>query len=249
MGDRMKILKQLYDKNELYFALVLIGLYCLLGSLADSFSVSIGIEKIITCPVFLVLSMILICFINKNHMNKKYGLIKPSVKSGDMLYYVPLVLLMGVNLWHGISISYSLFECLLFVLSMLCVGFIEEIIFRGFLYEAMKKDNLYAAIIVSSLTFGIGHIINLFNGSHMNLFSNVLQIMYATSTGFMFVIMYEKTKSLYPCIITHSLFNAFSLCMNETVVTPSMQIIDSVFIIVLTLGYAFYIMRRKLYEE
>ena len=50
---------------------------------------------------------------------------------------------------------------------MLCVGFAEEVIFRGFLFRAMEKDNVKTAIIGSSVTFGLGHVLNLVNGSGM----------------------------------------------------------------------------------
>ena len=65
---------------------------------------------------------------------------------------------------------------------MINVGFIEEIIFRGFLFKMMEKDNIKTAIIVSSLTFGIGHIVNLLNGA--DFISTVIQIFYAISICF-----------------------------------------------------------------
>lgn len=40
---------------------------------------------------------------------------------------------------------------------MLCVGFLEEMIFRGLLFEAIAKENVKKAIIISSVTFGIRH--------------------------------------------------------------------------------------------
>ena len=62
---------------------------------------------------------------------------------------------------------------------MLCVGFLEEVIFRGLLFQAIAKDNIKSAVIISSVTFGIGHIINLFNGSGMDLVNNLCQIVFA----------------------------------------------------------------------
>ena len=57
-------------------------------------------------------------------------------------------------------------EIVFYILTMLNIGFIEEIIFRGFLFKMMEKDNVKTATAVSSITFGIGHIINLCrNGS------------------------------------------------------------------------------------
>ena len=124
---------------------------------------------------------------------------------------------------------------------MLCVGFLEEVIFRGLLFEAMKKDDLKAAVIVSSVTFGMGHIINLINGSGADLLSNLLQIVYATAGGFMFVMIYYKTKSILVCIGTHGLFNALSVFANESAVTSGMQIFTCILLTAITGSYALYL--------
>lgn len=60
---------------------------------------------------------------------------------------------------------------------MINVEFIEEIIFRGFLFKMMEKDNVKRAIIVNEITFGIGHIVNLLNGEE--LIPTLMQICYA----------------------------------------------------------------------
>ena len=124
---------------------------------------------------------------------------------------------------------------------MLCVGFLEEMIFRGFLFNAMAKDGVKSAIVVSSVTFGIGHIVNLVNGSGVELLSNLLQIIYAVAIGFAFVMIYYKTKSLIPCILTHSIFNSLSVFANEAVMTPQKQTISGVLIAIIAGGYALYI--------
>lgn len=38
---------------------------------------------------------------------------------------------------------------------MLCVGFLEEVIFRGLLFTAIAKDTIKTAVVLSSVTFGI----------------------------------------------------------------------------------------------
>ena len=124
---------------------------------------------------------------------------------------------------------------------MLCVGFLEEMIFRGFLFNAMAKDGVKSAIIVSSVTFGIGHIVNLVNGSGAELLPNLLQVIYAVSIGFAFAMIYYKTKSLVPCILTHGIFNSLSVFANEAVMTPQKQIISGVLIAIIAGGYALYI--------
>ena len=158
-----------------------------------------------------------------------------------MLYYIPLWIMLTVNFWYGVTFNYGALETVLYILSMLCVGFLEEIIFRGLLFEAMRKDSIKAAIIVSSITFGIGHIINLINGSGAELLPNLLQVIYATAAGFMFVMIYYKSKSLLICIATHGIFNALSAFANEANATQTMRIVTAICLTVITGSYAAYL--------
>ena len=156
---------KLYKKSEITFAVVWIVAYVVLSSIADNVSVDLGVTKSITSVLHVAMVLILFFWIRKNGLMKKYGLCKPSVPAKNFLYYIPLAVIASVSLWTGIELRFTALETLCFVVSMCCVGFIEEVIFRGFLFRAMEKDKLKTAIIVSSLTFGLGHIVNLFNGS------------------------------------------------------------------------------------
>ena len=171
-----------------------------------------------------------------------YGLTKVS-NPKKYLYFLPLALIVSVNLWSGININNTLSEIVFHILTMLNIGFIEEIIFRGFLFKMMEKDNVKAAIAVSSITFGIGHIINLFNGAE--LIPTLLQICYAMSVGYLFVIIFVKSKSIVPCIIAHSLNNSLSIFNEENVLS---LYIAPIFLIVMPLLYAVYI-NKKVNEQ
>ena len=234
------MLKKLYEKSELWFALVWIIAYCVLASVGDNLSSEIGVSKVITLPILIILSVMLYLFVKKNGLGEKYGLCKPQVPASKMLYYLPLVVLLTANFWFGVKMNASLIETVLYMLSMLCVGFLEEMIFRGFLFSAMAKNGVRSAIIVSSLTFGIGHIINLINGSGAELLPNLLQVIYAVAVGFAFVMIYYKTKSLLVCIATHSLFNAASAFANETI-TDTQNVISAILIALIAAAYAVYI--------
>ena len=119
---------------------------------------------------------------------------------------------------------------------MINVGFIEEIIFRGFLFKMMEKTNIKSAIIVSAITFGIGHIINLLNGAE--LIPTLLQVCYATSIGFLFVIIFYKSKSLIPCIITHCLVDSLSIFNIENTISTY---IAPVILTIVPIIYSIYI--------
>ena len=235
------MIKKLYEKSEIWFAVAWIITYCVLSSIGDNMSASVGVLKIITLPILIVLTVILYLFVKKNGLTEKYGLCKPQISAVKMLFYIPLIVLMTVNLWNGFVINASPLETLLYVLSMLCIGFLEEMIFRGFLFNAMVKDGVKSAIIVSSVTFGIGHIVNLVNGSGAELLPNILQVIYAVAIGFAFVMIYYKTKSLLPCIVTHGLFNAASAFADKTEITSQRRIVTAVLIAIIAGAYALYI--------
>ena len=242
------MLKKLYDKSKIWFAVAWIIAYCVLMSAGDALSAMIGIEKSVTLAVGVALSAVLLLFLNKNGLFEAYGLCRSRVSARTMLYYIPIFVMLTANLWYGVTLNYGAVESTLYILAMLCVGFLEEIIFRGLLFEAMRKDSLKAAIIVSSVTFGIGHIINLVNGSGAELIPNLLQVVYATAAGFMFVMMYYKTKSLLECIAAHGIFNALSVFANEASLTQDMRIIAAILLTVITGSYAAYIawtMKKK----
>lgn len=147
----------------------------------------------------------------------------------------------SVNLWAGVSIHYTLSVTLFYVGSMLLIGFLEELIFRGFLFKAMSKDNVRTAIIVSSVTFGIGHIVNLLNGNEADILSNVSQVCYAIAIGFLFVILFHRGKSLWLAIITHSVFNALHVFANEKTLHDYQLYISSA-LIVIALSYSFILL-------
>lgn len=231
-------MKKLYEKNELFFSLFWIFVYVLGASIADGLSSEIGIEKSATLPFLAALSLGLFVWIRNHGLMKKYGLCPAEIPSKAMLYYLPLVFVASCNLWLGITRNMPPLETVLYVLSMLLVGFLEELIFRGLLFRAMAADNLKSAVIVSSVTFGIGHIVNLFNGSGMDLLSNVLQIFYAVVFGFLFVVILLKTGSLIPCILTHSVLNALS----AIAVPPPSPFIDILITLILTVVSAVYIL-------
>ena len=244
----MKLLKKLYDKSELTFTIIWIVLYIVLMSLGDNFSSMIGIEKLISVFISLLLSIILIFFLKKNNLFKTYGLCKPSQQSKKLLFYIPCLILLTANLWFGVRMNYNPLETVLYILTMFCVGFLEEMIFRGLLFNTMKKDNLVVAILVSSLTFGIGHIVNLFNGSGADLLANILQVIYATSAGFMFVMLYHKTDSIIICILVHAIFNSLSaFCIDAP--TIELEILSCILLTLITGLYAIYLALIKKTED
>ena len=233
-------MQNIYKKNELVFALIWIGVYVIGISIADSLSEQFGILKVVTVPVALVLSLFLYGWIRKNKLKQYYGLRQvASVDYRKYLYFLPLLVLATANLWNGMVFEHAFLDTFLFIVCMLFIGFLEEIIFRGFLFKALSRKNVRSALLISSVTFGMGHIVNLLNGA--DFLPTLLQIGYATAIGFLFTVLFLKTKSLWPGILAHAFINATSLFAVEG--NGSVQLVSSLVMVFISVGYALYLSR------
>ena len=235
---------KLYKKSEITFAVLWIVAYVVLSSLADQLSESVGVVKSVTAVLHIVMSLILFLWIRNNNLSEKYGFCRSIFPARRFLYYLPLIIIASTAFWGGIKLQYGFPEALLYFVSMCCVGFLEEVIFRGLLFRAMEKDNLTAAIIVSSLTFGLGHIVNLFNGSGRDLVSSMIQIVFAVLAGFVLVLIFYHGKSLIPCILFHSANNALKVFSAEGTLSPQTELVINLTLIIVVLGgYSLYLVK------
>lgn len=241
-------MKKLYVRNEMTFAIVWIVVYCVLQSLANPLNEMIGIPYSASAVMCALQAVILFAFIRKNDLLKMYGLCKSAVPASRFLYYIPLVILVTRNFWNGTAINLSPAGTVCYIVCMLCVGFVEEVIFRGFLFMALAKDNVKTAIAISSITFGLGHLLNLVNGSGAGIAESLLQVTGAIAIGFLFAVLFYRGKSLLPCIITHSAINITSVFANETGLTVEKRIVFQLALFAITVAYAF-ILTKTLSEN
>ena len=205
-------MRKLYEKDEIMFAVLWILVYCFA---LNPIRGNLGDDSIWMTIVLLVIAALATVFIKKNRLEKKYGLTGWPRNTKRYLFFIPMWILATGNLWGGFGIAYDGMGQVFAVVSMILVGYVEEVIFRGFLFKALiSKNGIKPAIIISSVTFGIGHIINLLSG-HASL-ETVIQVFFAIGWGFIFTIVFYKCQSLIPCIIAHSLIDVFSLFVNET---------------------------------
>ena len=239
----MNFINKLYEKSKIWFAVSWIIIYVVGTSITDELSRLVGMEKVFSVPYLLYLSAVAFAWLCQNGLLEKYGLCKTDVSAKRFLYYIPLIVLVSCNFWYGVSKNGTYDEFLMYAMSMVCVGFLEELIFRGFLFSAMQKDGIKSAIIVSSVTFGIGHIVNLINGSGATLLENLCQVVSAIAIGFLFVIMFYRGKSLLPCIFAHQFINVTSFLANQLAIDSTTRIVQSVIICVIAISYAIILLK------
>lgn len=110
-------------------------------------------------------------------------------------------------------------DILLFAWYCLSIGFLEEFIFRGVLFsllaDCFTKDRvgLIKTFVISSLIFGLAHLINLISGAGVG--ATLLQVGYTTLTGGLFAFVLIKTKNLLCCAGVHALYNFCGLLMDS----------------------------------
>lgn len=158
---------------------------------------------------FMLIAIIipLVYIMLKKYSFKNFGFRKTEKQSAKkVLFYIPLVLIVLPPLVVGIDFqSVMYFFALLFFAT--CVAIAEEIYFRGIIYTQVKNAfSSYAAIIIiTSLIFGIGHGASIIGTG--DVVATVLQIINAFFFGIVAIETVMLTKSLYPAILLHFLYN------------------------------------------
>lgn len=211
---------KLYRKSELAFALVWIGLYVVVMNIALQFCDGFDNLENKTVPQMLVpvicilaLAVVATLWMIRNGSAKKFGFCAFKGNMKSFLWFLPLIILSCTNLKNGLALSASLGVTLLMAVNLALGGYVEEIIFRGFLFQAMAKDNLRNAVIVSAVTFGAGHIVNVLNTA--DILGVLLQVGYAIAIGFLYTVVTYKGGSLWPCIASHMFVNCSSVFAQE----------------------------------
>ena len=230
----MKAISDFYKKNELAFAIILIVIYCVVfGSLRGNF----GDSSIICAAAIAALAVFIWLFVKINSLEGKYGLDRWPSDWEKYLWFIPMWIMTSGNLWGGVSFRGGLLGKLFALITMALVGFVEEMLFRGFLYKAMIPSmGVKKATIVAALTFAAGHIINLLNG-HQDILATLLQIVFAAAVGFVFTMAYLKSGSLRPVIIAHSLIDMFSVFARYSRIADWAYIIASIVLAALYCPY------------
>lgn len=213
-------MKKLYDKRQVLFAVLWILAYCLvMAPLKGSF----GWDSAWILLALLLFAAAITAFVSRYRLEGKYGLAAWPKNPRRYLYFLPMWVLALGNVWDGFAPSFHGLPLLMGVLSMLLVGYVEEMLFRGFLFKAMLSTSRPAvAIVISSLTFGMGHIVNLLAGQTGP--ETLVQIVFAVSWGFILTMVYYKCGSLLPCILAHGLIDASSLLGADSVRTDRIYV-------------------------
>lgn len=96
----------------------------------------------------------------------------------------------------------------LFAVECVAIALVEELFFRNVLYDYVKrlfKNKYMLSLIVSSVVFGLWHLVNLLDGASFGL--TLLQVGYTTLVGAMLCVTVDKTNNVWLCVVIHALFD------------------------------------------
>lgn len=222
-------------------ALLWIGAYVATVYVGDALSASFGMRYVVTALLLMGLSLVAAGFVGSNGWTGFYGLRWPhrSDLNGTWLY-LPLAAIVGMQFVKGIDPTLVVADVVWLVGLMLCVGFLEELIFRGFLFTAVRdRSTVHRAVIISGLTFGVGHIVNL--GRGMSLANQALQIAVGIALGFVLALLFALTRTIIPAIVFHVLLN---ISGNITGDSSELELLVVAVSVLIAMAYAVHLWRR-----
>jgi membrane protease YdiL (CAAX protease family) len=95
---------------------------------------------------------------------------------------------------------------LLLLFSLWQPAFIEEFFFRGVIQGNLERAiGQNRAWIFGGILFGLAHVTVNYFAADLDLVSGIFQFIDQTVAGWIFGILYTKTRSLYPGILVHFL--------------------------------------------
>jgi uncharacterized protein len=238
-------MRKLQVRSPVWHAVAWIGIYVVLVGVGDWLSELVGVPNTATTVLLAVLSALLILYLRRDGWIRFYGVrrFRRSDVNGTLLY-VPLALIAVMQYTKGLRDDLGLTSVLLIIALMICVGFLEELIFRGMLFRGIQRtSSLMRAVVISGVTFGVGHIVNLARG--MTPVEQAIQIGFGVVLGIVLALLFAVTGTIVPLIAFHTLLN---ISGNVTVANPASESLMLAATTVICAGYAVYlvsVLRRR----
>lgn len=170
--------------NEFIIAIFVIGIAYICGNLYTLRRKGVGLLRSFAIGAYPTVLIILLAFI---------------------MYTSELFL--GSEILSGLHIA-------IYLGSMLLIGLVEELIFRGVIAEtllnhyATSRQGIWKAVVISGFIFGIAHVGNVLDAELLGVF---VQMAVASVMGMLFTAIYFRSQNLLICILIHAGLDAASL--------------------------------------
>ncbi len=134
------------------------------------------------------------------------------------------------------------------------VSIVEELYLRGLLQNIIekcfedRKISALLAVILTSIIFGIGHILG---SSEQPVITVIAKVIWATALGIYFGAVYVKTRNLWVPIVLHFVIDLCGIpfCFSNVNEYPQISVMMSL-VCYMVLGiYGIFILKKEIYVE
>ncbi|MEC9485145.1 MAG: CPBP family intramembrane glutamic endopeptidase [Candidatus Izemoplasma sp.] len=144
------------------------------------------------------------------HMEKK------SLYSTGWLIIPAFIVSLNNFPWHvlyngSLNLNVGLGVVVLFFIECLSIGIFEEVLFRYVIFViimqllTINKKNVFLGMVLSSVLFGLFHLINLFAGAGVG--ETLQQVGYTTLLGLLWSMTLFLTQNIWVPILLHTIYN------------------------------------------
>lgn len=199
-------MRTLQDTKPIWHALIWIAIYIVAVNIGDYVGEVISFPGM-TGIVLIMLSVVLLVYLRVGRRLEFYGVRAAKPRTLTLtLFYAPLFAIAFVQYFKGFTSGLDWQMVVSVALLVVAVGFIEELLFRGFLLQALRtRGGVTRAIIISGVTFGLGHLVNLLRG--YSIIDQALQLVGAVVIGIALAYCVVLTGTILPGVVFHVLFN------------------------------------------
>ncbi|MEK4048275.1 CPBP family intramembrane glutamic endopeptidase [Paenibacillus sp. FSL H8-0048] len=174
-----------------------------------------GIRNAQACA-YLVMGIIVTVYMKRKDSSLvSFGFRKLEAEpSRAVLFYIPLIIIaVAQPLMNGINVELGAPDVISIVMMTLLVGYTEEAIFRGVIWNYLKSRGPLFYIVFSSIFFGVLHMSNAFGGN--DLIHTLLQVINALLLGCLLALLIETGRNIVPLIAFHFIYDALAMVSNE----------------------------------
>ena len=206
------IILSCYVETVVETVVIWVILYGIIYSFSEYCSNLFGVNHILTIFATMLYIVALLIFLKKQKRLSVYGLCLPKYwRESNIGWLIPLLTFPLANIYLQRDQTIFQNSWIIFILTLFTV-FLEEFFFRGYLLAYLWRKfgtrSKWIGMIVSSLLFGMFHIVNLFQGA--DLLYTLIQMLCACGVGLCLCVLVLKYKSIFPGIIIHFLINITS---------------------------------------
>ena len=165
--------------------------------------------------IFRIALFVISALVIKKKLNIKFGCNSKNIILGVFWYGLCFIVIYTLNIHDEfmkpeIGLIKALPKVFMIFFETMSIGLIEETLFRGIFFNSFKarfgesKSGITKAALISSGMFGALHLLNL-TGNPKIVLATFSQVLYATFFGFIFCVIYYRTKNFWSVVIIHGL--------------------------------------------